>query len=236
MILILKTGSTIDSIKIRYSDFEDWIANRMELSKSEYRVHSTDNYDNIPPNINYSGIVITGSPLMVTDLNLNSLWINDWLLEKQDNGVPILGICFGHQLLTIINGGSVKNNGSGLIIGARTTNITIKAKEDELFGSLPASFKTFKTHNQSVQKLPPSAELLSTDNSGVVDAIRFSARSWGLQFHPEFNSDIMNLYIENKKDILIDKGFDINSLIHDTSIIDYGVQLLKRFKEITNNT
>jgi len=234
MIIILKTGSTIESIKRIYGDFEDWISEKMGLSETEYLVHPTDSYDSLPPDLNYSGIIITGSPLMVADLNLNSLWVSDWLLDKQKNGIPILGICFGHQLLSAINGGSVKNNPTGIIIGSKKTYLTDKGKDDELLGSLPPSFDTFKTHYQSVQYLPQSAEILSADSSGVIDAIRFAPKSWGVQFHPEFDSKIMKMYIESKKDNLISEGYNIDELLSNTNIKDYGEQLLKRFREITD--
>jgi len=235
LILILKTGSTFESIKRNYGDFEDWLSDKMELSEKEFLVHSTNKYQNLPPDLKYTGIVITGSPLMVTDLKLNSLWVHDWLLDKQKKEIPILGICFGHQLLTVINGGSVKNNDSGTIIGSKPTYLTNKGKEDELLGILPSTFKAFKTHNQCIQVPPSTAEILSEDNSGSIDAIRFSTNSWGLQFHPEFTSTIMNLYIENKKVNLISEGLNIDSLVSTTETLDFGKKLLKQFKEITYN-
>ena len=83
MILILKTGSTRESINAVRGDYEDWFADRMELSESDYHVHYADNYEGLPPELPFSGIVITGSPLMVTELKLESSKLIHWLKEKQ---------------------------------------------------------------------------------------------------------------------------------------------------------
>lgn len=235
MILILKTGSAPENIKANRGDFEDWIAEKMELSKSEYAVHFTGNYDELPEELNYSGIIITGSPLMVTDLKINTSNISHWLLDKQESGIPILGICFGHQLLNVINGGSVQNIKSRIIIGSKKTYLTHDGKQDALFENLPASFDVFKTHSQCISTFPESAKVLSTNNFGIIDAIKFSAKTWGVQFHPEFNSDIMRLYIEEKKDRLISDGYDVDELSKTTVNIDWGEKIFKRFKEIIYN-
>lgn len=234
MILILKTGSTIESIAKKRGDFEDWIVERMELKEGEYLIHPTGNYESPPPDAEYSGVIITGSPLMVTDLNLDSLWIRDWLLDKQTSGVPVLGICYGHQLLTAVNEGTVKNNDAGIIIGANTTQLTPGGKKDMLLGEFPEAFKVFKTHNQSVERVPPAAEVLAVDNTGVIDAIRFSEKCWGVQFHPEFDAQIMKHYIKNKKNTLADQGYNIDKMLDNADIVDYGGEILTRFKEIAH--
>lgn len=226
MILILKTGSTAENIKNVHGDFEDWISNKMALTKSEYHVHFVDDYDTPPLDLKYSGIVITGSPLMVTDMKLIDSKLCTWLLDKQKAEVPILGICFGHQLLNIINGGIVGNNDLGYIIGSRVTNLTIPGKEDELLKDLPEKFNAFKTHSQSIHEIPESSVILSKSNSGIIDAIRFSTKAWGVQFHPEFNSDIMQMYIENKKDRLISEGIDSEIISSYAGTIDYGDKIL----------
>ena len=57
-------------------------------------------------------------------MNLKDSALCSWLLTKQRNEIPLLGICFGLQLLNVNNGGSVGDNDSGLIIGTQTTILT----------------------------------------------------------------------------------------------------------------
>ena len=146
MILILKTGHTIEHIRPDYGDFEDWIAEIMQLSKPEYVVHPVGGYQQLPPEANYSGVVITGSPLMVTDLAPEKSLLGKWILDQQKEGVPLLGICFGHHLLNVLNGGTVHYNPSGSITGCKKTYLTRAGKQDKLLGEMPADFEVYKSH------------------------------------------------------------------------------------------
>lgn len=232
MILILKTGSTRANIKASQGDFENWIIEKMELEEFEYIVHYVGDYKIIPPKQNYCGIIITGSPLMVTDIELENNILCNWLFDQQKKGTLILGICFGHQLLNVINGGSVDYNFSGTIIGSKTTYLTELGKNDKLLGTLPVCFNVYKVHQQSISILPEFAEVLATDNSGIIDAVKFGKNTWGVQFHPEFNSNVTKLYIQEKQKELVDEGFDIQDLLKNVISVDYGDRILKRFKEL----
>ncbi|MEN6619404.1 MAG: glutamine amidotransferase [Rikenellaceae bacterium] len=235
MILILKTGSTLANIRATKGDFEDWIKEKMQLNEFEYHVHSVENYKTLPPEQHYSGIIITGSPLMVTDIKLEDNNMCNWLLDKQRSGTPILGICFGHQLLSILNGGSVEYNFSGTKIGSTKTYLTMAGQQDKLLGALPLVFEVYKTHKQSVSTLPESVEILATNNSGIIDAIKFNANTWGVQFHPEFDANITKLYIQEKYNELSAEGLDVQELLKNVVNVDYGDRILKRFKEIVDN-
>jgi len=57
MILILKTGSTLDNIKVSQGYFEDWIAEKMHMHPPDYHVHPTGDYNHLPPGKEYSGII-----------------------------------------------------------------------------------------------------------------------------------------------------------------------------------
>lgn len=236
MILILKTGSTPDHIKTSQGDFEDWIAEKMQMHSPEYHVHSTGDYNSLPPDQDYSGIIITGSQDMVTDINLSQTRMHNWLLERQKSGMPILGICFGHQLLNVLNGGTVDFNPSGSITGMEKTHITPAAKKDELLGSLPGSFEVYQVHKQSIYTPSQSAEILAYNDSGVIDAIRFDEHSWGLQFHPEFDATITQRTIQTLQNELISEGVDVQRLSNNVADVDYGVSILRRFKELTGHT
>jgi GMP synthase (glutamine-hydrolysing) len=236
MILILKTGSTLDNIKASQGDFEDWIAEKMQMQPPEYHVHSTGNYNSLPPDQEYSGIIITGSQDMVVDINLSQTRMHDWLLAKQKSGMPILGICFGHQLLNVLNGGTVEFNPSGIITGMEKTRITPAAKKDKLLGTLPDSFEVYQVHKQSIYTAPKSAEILAYNDSGVIDAIRFGEHSWGLQFHPEFDATIIQLTIQVLQNELNSEDVDVQELLNNVADVDYGIKILRRFKELTDHT
>lgn len=235
MILILKTGSTLDNIRASQGDFEDWIAEKMQIHPSEYHIHPTGDYNSLPSDQNYSGIIITGSSDMVADVNLREKGMYNWLLDHQESGMPILGICFGHQLLTILNGGTVDFNPSGNITGMKKTRLTPAGKKDKLLGDLPDSFEVYQVHKQSIHTPPDSAEILAYSDSGVIDAIRFNENSWGLQFHPEFDATRSKLTIQEQQNELSSEGFDVQQLLDHVAEVDYGERIFKQFKELTND-
>jgi GMP synthase (glutamine-hydrolysing) len=235
MILILKTGSTLASISERYGDFEDWFAAKMQLAQSEYHVHPAGDYNHLPPEQHYSGIIITGSPFMVTEIKIKDSKLGNWLLHRQNTGTPVLGICFGHQLLNILNGGTVYYNPSGRIIGMEKTTLTAAGQQDSLLGALPSDFLVYKSHSQCVHTLPETAEILALSNSGIIDGIKFNENTWGLQFHPEFDSDITKRYIQENADGLIGQGLDVQELLKNVVNVNHGETILKHFDDIMKN-
>jgi GMP synthase (glutamine-hydrolysing) len=232
MILILKTGSTYPDIMKRYGDFEDWIRDKMDLEESQYLVHNTGDYNTLPQQIEYSGIIITGSHDMITDLELKNTKLCQWLLDEQQAGIPILGICFGHQLLCVLNSGTVGYNTSGIELGSQDVYLTDAGKNDRLLGSLPPIFKGYKSHQQSILVPPVQAEVLATSYSGVIDAFRVGKNTWGVQFHPEFNQNIIVEYILTKKSELEKKGYKIHQIFTDVEDNSFGELLFDRFKHL----
>ena len=93
----------------------------MKLNEGEYLVHSIVAYDEIPPDHHYIGIIITGSHSMVRNIEPKNSKICNWLLGVQKSGTPILGICYGHQLLSVLANGFVEYNATGTIIGSANT-------------------------------------------------------------------------------------------------------------------
>jgi len=155
------------------------------------------------------------------------------LLDQQRSGIPILGICFGHQLLCVLNGGSIGYNPSGIEIGSAKTNLSLAGQSDQLLGTFPSSFQVYKSHRQSIAKLPESAEILAVSDSGIIDAVKYDTNTWGVQFHPEFDAEITKLYILEKGDELISEGLDVQQLLDGVVSVDFGISLMARFMELT---
>ena len=67
-ILIMKTGSTLPDILAEHGDFDKWIASGLEYAPDELNVVSVYEGEALPDLSEISGVVITGSPALVTDL------------------------------------------------------------------------------------------------------------------------------------------------------------------------
>ncbi|WP_153726105.1 glutamine amidotransferase [Heliorestis convoluta] len=234
-LFIIKTGSTFSSICDKHGDFEDFITAQLEIDSQEVEVIHACTAEVFPPVMNSMGIIITGSHAMVTDQEPWMVKLAQWLQETVSARVPVLGICFGHQLLAHAFGGLVDYHPKGIEIGTVSIELTEEGRKDSLLGFLPSSFQGHVTHAQTVLQLPPGATLLAKNDFEPHHAFVLHDRIWGVQFHPEFTAEITYHYVQKQKDKLGKAGMNIETIeesIHDTV---YGAQLLKRFLTIASD-
>ena len=192
--LIILMGNAFEGIANQIGDFDEWIQNA--LSDMEVEVINPKTHM-LPNPLHYSGIILTGSHAMVTDQEVWSQEVSDWLYICRRLDVSILGICYGHQLIAQTFGGWVENNPKGLEIGTHLINLNENVKEDILFNGLPQKISAHLVHYQSVIQLPKGATLLASNQHDKHQAYRLGKYIWGVQFHPEFTEESMQGYIDN---------------------------------------
>lgn len=235
-ILIIKAGTTFDSLKKTAGDFDDWIISASGKSRKDFIV--TPVYDDILlPQPDYiSGVIISGAHANVTEKQPWMERILHWFHSAAKRGIPMLGICFGHQLLARTFGGKVGFNPAGMEIGTSEIQLMAAAKTDALFKHLPARFPAFTSHEQTVLKLPAEAENLAFSDKEKHHAFCLKERIWGVQFHPEFNCRISTAYITRHQSELLAAGQDPSRLIASCNETEWGTLLLKQFVKIVENS
>jgi GMP synthase (glutamine-hydrolysing) len=145
-----------------------------------------------------SGIIISGGPRSVTEPG--SPRIHPSILTM---GVPILGICYGHQLLAAtMPGGVVKPSYSreyGLARLKLRTGLKSCATDTPLFDGVPDNSRVWVSHGDSVEKLPDCFEVLGATDDCAVAAMTHSGKNmYGVQFHPEVtHSEFGQRILEN---------------------------------------
>ena len=77
---------------------------------------------------------------------------------------PMLGICFGHQLLAMALGGKVIRNPLGWEVGTCKVRLTHAGKHDRLFSGLPDEFSVMQSHQDMVVDFPNNAECLASSS------------------------------------------------------------------------
>jgi len=107
----------------------------------------------------------------------------------------VLGVCYGHQLLAHVFGGTVDYHPEGRESGTHTVTLTASAASDAPFSTMPSQFLAQLTHKQSVLGLPPQAILLGASEFEPHQAFRIGECAWGVQFHPEFTDEVMRAYL-----------------------------------------
>jgi len=128
-------------------------------------------------------LLIMGGPMSVNDPDP---WIAQELAFVKTaiaQGIPVLGICFGAQLLARALDGTV-GAGPTFEIGMVPVTLTDEGKADPVFGSLPGTFPVFQWHGEGIT-LPPSTKSLLASADFPVQAFHAQERCYGLLFHPE---------------------------------------------------
>ena len=164
----------------------------------------------LPSESETGALVITGSPESVASRLPWILTAEVAVAEAVRAGVPTLGICFGHQLLGQALGGLVEVNPRGREMG--TVELELSG-DDPLFAGVTAPFMANMSHRDSVTRLPPGARVLGSSRLEPYAAVRFGPRAWGVQFHPEFDGDVMRGYIAARRPALAAEGIDPDALV-----------------------
>jgi len=233
-ITLIKTGSTIPAIKQQHGDFEDWFMRSMGVDS----VQQVDVFrdQSLPALTKTEAIVITGSAAMVSHCTDWSEETAKWLKQAVQSEIPVLGVCYGHQLLAHALGGEVGPNPNGRQIGTVTGKLLDSALHDPLLGQLPLQFQVQTSHAESVLRLPANAERLATSPLDNNFAIRFSENAWGVQFHPEFSVSVMSEYIKHRSDAIRDEGLRPAQILAHVTETVAARSVLRKFAEMYGAT
>ncbi|NMT64295.1 glutamine amidotransferase [Marinobacter orientalis] len=233
-VVLLKTGTTYPAIRDVFGDFDSWFVAGLA---PELNLHVVDvTVDDLPGQPrDWDGIVVTGSPAMVSDRAPWSEQTARWLAEAVTAEIPVLGVCYGHQLLAHALGGEAGFHPAGRETGTHQVELLATAEHDPLFKGLPRQFPAQLTHRQSVLRLPENAILLGRNDFEAHQAFRVGPCAWGVQFHPEFSADIMRAYLEVQAPDLVKEGLDAGALLAGVRSAPEASSLLDRFSRIVMN-
>lgn len=113
--------------------------------------------------------------------------LRPFLQHLLENDFPVLGICFGHQLLAYVLGEKVIADPNQAETGSLSVGLSDEGKNDPLFAGLPESWKAFFVHRDSAMDLPRESVLLASGERSRIGAFRHKSRIYGVQFHPELD-------------------------------------------------
>jgi GMP synthase (glutamine-hydrolysing) len=235
-LLVAKLGSTYSWLSEQIGDFENWITDSLQAFTGNIIIASPGSDRSLPSVNTIDGTILTGSHSMVTT---REPWSEDmmfWLMEALRHNKPLLGICYGHQLLAQAAGGTVDYNRHGREFGTARVHLHEESRNDPLFKELPSPLAVHVCHAQSVIELPPKAFLLASNTHDPHHAFRIGHNAWGVQFHPEFPPAATRAYIEHHSDELLAEGLDPGKLLHGVHDTPEARSILRRFAEFVEES
>ncbi|WP_380177508.1 glutamine amidotransferase [Kalamiella sp. sgz302252] len=168
-----------------------WFIAATSLKPDEYLVVRPDLGEALPDPASLSAAILSGSWAMVTDHAEWSERTAAWIRGAMDSQLPLLGVCYGHQLMAYALGGKVGDNPRGWEGGSQQIVRHADCAGDALLGALPEKFSAWLSHRQSVLEPPVGAQVLGASAMEPCQIIRYSPQALSVQFHPEFTSAIM---------------------------------------------
>ena len=181
---------------------------------SHKKIKNKDNNDYV------KGIILSGGPLNVYEINKYSF--DKKIIEK---GIPVLGICFGHQILSKVNGGKVKQS-KHREFGLANINKRKNSLLTKKFFNNKKKTKVWMSHADQVSKLPKKFNVVaSTNNSRFAIIENKKKKLYGVQFHPEVT------HTDNGKVLIKNFLFSICKIKKNWSPKDQKMKLIKNIRD-----
>ncbi len=162
----------------------------------------------------YDGVLVLGGPQQAEDDTV--AWfgpLKEQLRAAHGAGVPILGICLGHQLVASALGGRVERNPRGQQLGLIEVAWTAEAATDELLGPVATPRRGVHWNDDVLTRLPDGATVLARAPAGEPQAVRFGHRTWGVQLHPEVDVDVLRPWAVSDREAHVRRGIDQDDLL-----------------------
>lgn len=205
-VLVVHCGKKPDDLCAKHGDFTKQIAHALEASGMLEGVqlvpvilYDGPTQQTLPDDVSaYTCVIFSGSVHDTTQKLPWMLQAADWIKARVVPGksttVPILGICFGHQLLGMALGGETMVNPRGVEVGSldiRRVKDADLVAADPLVSQLDAAFPGTLVHAQSIEVLPEGAVALMETDIERNQLVRFAPLVYGTQFHPEYTREFL---------------------------------------------
>lgn len=158
------------------SQYTQLIARRVRELNVYCEIHPYNKIPEFTPDI--KGVILSGSPCSVRDADHPNPNINIFLGQ-----VPVLGVCYGAQLMAQENGGEViastiREYGRALLSEVNNT--------DKLLKEITIGSQVWMSHGDTIKQIPPNFDIIASTESVKVAAYKVQGQeTYGIQFHPE---------------------------------------------------
>src|SRR5690606_15797756 len=206
-LLIIAAGRPVEQLR-RHGGFDRWIRVAAGLRRDEVEVANVESGDPLPPHEGFAGAIVSGSAAMVTDRLDWSERTAAWMRDAAHAGFPLLGICYGHQLLAHALCGEAGDNPDGRCMRTIEVELHAAASHPGLSRVRSGRVAAHRTQKQCARRLRDVGEHLAGICYDTGHACCWRESAWGVQIHPESSSGHVRGYIRARADGLCDEGQD----------------------------
>jgi GMP synthase (glutamine-hydrolysing) len=167
-----------------------------------------------------AGLILSGGPRSVSEPGAPKC-----VPEVFDFGRPVLGICYGMQLMTDVLGGEVRRSGHREF-GHAHVRVSSNGTVPRLFTKLPRELRVWASHGDDVARVPPGFRVAATSASAPIAAMEAPDRNlYALLFHPEV------AHTDHGVDILKTFAFEICGCTGDWTIASFIEEATTRIRQ-----
>jgi GMP synthase (glutamine-hydrolysing) len=218
------------------SDSSTGVANRLRAMSVDVTIaHAYDG--EFPAELSaYDAVYLTGSPHGAYD---DLPWIHrehEVIREVESLGVPMLGVCFGSEILaSALCGRDEVFRRPTCEVGYVSLPLTTDAAEDPLLRGVPSPIRMFVWHNDEIRAEHPRMRILATSHDCPNHVWRYGDNAvWGIQGHPEVTRAVAPAWLEKNRATLERDGADVESLVRDRGADDAVELILPNFVEVVS--
>lgn len=196
---ILKAGRATRATRERIGDYDAMVRRLLSGPDQEWDVFDVEN-GRFPASLGvYRGVVITGSTASAYD---DHPWVKELISAARachDGAIPLLGICFGLQVVAQALGGRVTLNPEGWEAGLVELEPTAEGARRPPLAEAGRPIRILAIHQDIASRLPPGAVSLARSARTPVEAFTLGERILCLQGHPEMDNEVVLELIERRE-------------------------------------
>jgi GMP synthase (glutamine-hydrolysing) len=202
-VMLLKAGEVSAPVRLSHGDYDRWFKEALYAAPVDWSVVEVHADQQLPKDAAaFDAMVITGSPLSLVEPKAWMRRAADYVRDAAERKLPVLGVCFGHQLLGYAYGSEVVRNPRGREIGTVEVALTQQGCADPLFAEAPQALTVQATHEDIVAEAPPGSIILAGNANTANQAMAIGSNVRGVQFHPELRPDALAALVRSRAAIL----------------------------------
>jgi GMP synthase-like glutamine amidotransferase len=205
---IIQTGDVPAPLRDSFGPYHAMFERMFDAADGRFSFEMVEVTAALPDPAALEGIVITGSPAGVYEDHDWLPPLRDFIRAAYDAGTPMLGICFGHQIMADALGGDVRKSEKGWGLGRHAYRVM---QRPDFMADAPETLAIACSHQDQVIAAPAIADvILASDFAPNAGLFYRSGKALSFQPHPEFDDDYALALVELRRgraeDAVVERG------------------------------